>query len=237
MDLDRPPNMRIGIVEDEDEFREVLGSALAREDRMIRLLRNGQEALEVLKKESFDILITDLMMPGMDGIEVLEEVKRLHPESIVIIITGYASLDTAIQAIRGGAYDYIRKPFKLEELEIAIQHASEKISLIRDNRFLLEKLRETVNELNHLQETWDKHLANILGICWTMSKDEKNSEMQWILNQINPMPPDYGLDKREGEHGRMDHLEKLVQFKKEGLIDQDEFLLLKGMLLKKLKAR
>jgi CheY-like chemotaxis protein len=230
-------DMRIWIAEDDDEFRVILGDALTREDRVIKLFKNGQEVSEAIKKESFDILLTDLMMPEMDGIQTLNEVKKICPESIVIIITGYASLDTAIQAIRGGAYDYLRKPFKLEELEVVIKNACEKISLIRDNRRLLQQLKEAVDELNHMKKVWDGHLANILDFCWTISDVKRNSEMQLILNQIDPTPPDYALSKKEAQSKKLDSLEKLIQFKKEGFIDQDEFLLLKKILLQRLNGR
>ena len=230
-------HMRIWIAEDDDEFRAILGDALTREDRIIQLFKNGQEVLEAIQKESFDVLLTDLMMPGVDGIQTLNEVKRIHPESIVIIITGYASLDTAIQAIRGGAYDYIRKPFKLEELEVVIKNACEKISLMKENLYLLQQLKETVDELNHMREIWDEHLSHILNFCWTISDDKKNSEMQFILNQINPTPPDGDLRKKEIQGNKLDSLEKLIQFKKEGFIDQDEFLLLKKILLQRSNGR
>lgn len=232
-----PRMMRIWIAEDDDEFRVILENALAREERTVRSFKNGHEVLEALEKEVFDILLTDLMMPGMDGIQILKEVKRVHPESVVIIITGYAPLDTAIQAIRGGAYDYICKPFKLEELEIIIKNAFEKISLMRENMRLLQKLKETVDELNHSRGTWDEHFANILGLCWMVSNDQKNSEMQLILNQINPMPPDYDLNRSEVREKKLDGLEKLIQYKKEGFIDQTEFSLLKKIWLHRLNGR
>ncbi|MEI9475288.1 MAG: response regulator, partial [Deltaproteobacteria bacterium] len=133
------PDLRIWIAEDDDEFREVLGNSLAKKRRDIRLFKDGREILEAIPGSNFDILIADLVMPGADGIQTLNEVKRLHPDRIVIIMTGYASIDSAIQAIRGGAYDYIRKPFKLEELEIVIKNASEKIALIRENKYLLQR--------------------------------------------------------------------------------------------------
>ncbi len=104
-------SLRIWIAEDEDELREALGKSLSREGREILLFADGKELLQHLKRDSaFDIIIADLLMPEVDGLQVLQESKECNPEGIVIIMTGYASLDTAIQAIRGGDYDYIRKP-------------------------------------------------------------------------------------------------------------------------------
>ena len=114
--------------------------------------KNGQEAIRDFKNQPYDLVIADLMLPGADGLQVLKEVKARYPECEVIIITGYASLDTAIQAIRGGAYDYIRKPFKLEELEVAVKNASEKIPLIRENRHLLQQLKDTMGEMDGLHQ-------------------------------------------------------------------------------------
>ncbi len=234
---ERDDQIRIWIAEDDDEFRVILGDALIKQDRMIRLFKNGQEVLEAIQQDSFDILLTDLMMPGMDGIQTLNEVKKVHPESIVIIITGYASLDTAIQAIRGGAYDYIRKPFRLEELEVVIKNACERVSLMKENLHLLKQLKATVDELNRLKEILDGHLSNILDFCVMISDEQRNSEMQLILNQINPGLPDED-PKRKGAPGlKIDHLEKLIQFKKEGFIDQDEFILLKKVLLQKIHGQ
>ncbi len=226
------PDLRIWIAEDDDEFREVLGNSLAKKRRDIRLFKDGREILEAIPGSNFDILIADLVMPGADGIQTLNEVKRLHPDRIVIIMTGYASIDSTIQAIRGGAYDYIRKPFKLEELEIVIKNASEKIALIRENKSLLQRLKETVEEMNHLKEIWEEHLSNMVGLYSMVSPDQKISEMELILSQLNPGPPDQDIPRREFPDNALPVLEKLIQFRKEGLIDEGEFITFKKMLLK-----
>jgi FixJ family two-component response regulator len=226
------PDLRIWIAEDDDEFREILGSSLAQERREIRLFKDGLEILEAIPGGDFDILIVDLVMPGADGIQTLNEVKRLYPDRIVIIMTGYASIDSTIRAIRGGAYDYIRKPFKLEELEIVIKNASEKIVLTRENKYLLQRLKETVDEMNHLKEIWEEHLSNMVGLYSMVSPDQKISEMELILSQLNPVPPDQDIPRREFPDNALPVLEKLIQFRREGLIDEDEFLTFKKMLLK-----
>ena len=235
MENDPKSNIRIWIAEDDAELREILGASLAYGQREIRLFEDGQAILEAARSSSFDILITDLIMPGVDGLQLLNEVKRVHPESIVIIMTGYASLDSAIQAIRGGAYDYIRKPFKLEELEIAITNVCEKIFLMRENKFLLQRLKETMEELNRLKENWDEQLVNILDIGWMISDTDKKTEMEIFLKQINPMPPDYDSRKKELQKKGLKDIDRLVELRKEGFIDEDEFLLLKKILLKKLR--
>ncbi len=224
--------LRIWIAEDDDEFREILGGSLAQEGRAIRLFKDGREVLEAVPEGDFDILIADLRMPGADGIQTLNEVKRLHPDRIVIIMTGYASIDSTIQAIRGGAYDYIRKPFKFEELEIVIKNASERIALVRENHHLHEKLKETVEEMNHMKQVWEESLSNMVEFYSKAGPDRRISEMELILSQLNPVPPDQDVPSRGFPDGALRVFEKLVQFKKEGLLDESEFLAFKKMLLK-----
>jgi YesN/AraC family two-component response regulator len=175
-------------------------------------------------------VITDLKMSGADGLQVLEEAKRYHPESIVIIMTGYASLDTAIRAIRGGAYDYIRKPFKIDELKIVVHNACEKIFLLRENQRLLEKLQETMIEMKNLRQSWDENLAQLFGPPLP-SPEASLSEVDVTLKQI---PPDYDLRKKDVREKAVYDLEKLIRLRREGSIDENEFFLFKKMLLKKL---
>jgi CheY-like chemotaxis protein len=229
----RPPHsydsIQILIAEDDDSLREILRNVLQNSQRIIQLSKNGQEAIQALKKSPFDVVITDLMMSGADGLQVLEEAKKCHPESIVIIMTGYASLDTAIRAIRGGAYDYIRKPFKIDELEIIVHNACEKIFLVRENQRLLQRLQETMAEMKKLRQSWDENLTHIFDIP-PLSPERTLSDMDVALKQI---PPDYDLRQKDSREKALQELEKLIRLKREGSLDEKEFLLLKKMLLKK----
>jgi len=139
--------IRILIAEDERPFRVLLSEELQEENRLIKTAADGLEALELLKEEDFDLLITDLKMPQMGGIELLKEAKRLRPDLLVIVITGYASLETAILALKEGAYDYIRKPFSLEELKVSVNNACTRILLERENKRLLEDLKKVYQRL------------------------------------------------------------------------------------------
>jgi YesN/AraC family two-component response regulator len=163
-------------------------------------------------------------------------VKRLYPESMVIIMTGYASLDTAIQAIRQGAYDYISKPFGLDELEIVVRNACEKISLMRENRRLLQELKKTMDKMRSLRSNGEQHWMDVLNLCSLMTQDTNIPNMELILNQMNPIPPDYISRKADSPTKTLDILEKLVQFKKNGFIDDNEFRFLKEKLLKRLEG-
>jgi CheY-like chemotaxis protein len=230
----RPPHsydsIRILIAEDDDSLREILRNVLQNPQRVIQLSKDGEEAIQALKKSLFDVVITDLMMSGADGLQVLEEAKKCHPESVVIIMTGYASLDTAIRAIRGGAYDYIRKPFKIEELDIVVRNACEKIFLLRENKRLLQRLQETMAEMKNLRKTWDENMTNMFATP-LMPLDQSLSEMDVILKQI---PPDYDLKKKDSREKAIQDLEKLIRLKREGSIDEQEFFLFKKRLVNKL---
>jgi len=236
---DLPPHgaIQILLAEDDDELREILLECLRRADRVIHPCNNGQEAIEILARSSFDLIVTDLMMPGADGIQILNEAKRLYPDVVVIIMTGYASLDSAIQAIRGGAYDYIRKPFKLDELEVIIQNGCDKVSLIRENRDLHQMLKKTKEELRRLKDSWEENLSQVLNTCWMMFGDKWNREVELALRQVNPLAPDFDTKKREAEEKALESLQRLADLKKERSITEEEFSTFKKILLKKLTER
>lgn len=114
---------RMLVVDDEEVVLLSVRKALKRDDYYIVTVGSADEALERLGSDSFEILITDLMMPGMDGLQLLERVKTLYPGICVIMVTGYATMSTAMKAIRQGAFDFIAKPFTREELRSAVARA------------------------------------------------------------------------------------------------------------------
>ena len=114
---------RILVVDDEDIVRTSCSRTLSPEGYEIRLARNGVEGLKMASEERFDLVLTDLKMPDMDGIEVLRIIKEKWPETAVIIVTGYQTVDTAVKAIKLGAYDYIEKPFTPDALISAVAEA------------------------------------------------------------------------------------------------------------------
>ena len=224
---------RIWIAEDDDDFRETLGKSLTRDTREICLFPNGGELVKVLERDpSFDIIIADLLMPGVDGLQVLEKAKKCHPEGVVIIMTGYASLDTAIQAIRGGAYDYIRKPFKLDEIEIIVKNACEKIALVRENRHLLQRLKETMEELKKTRKSPDRlpiARESVSPLDW----DHTLSEMDLLLKQM--VPSDYDFKDREHREKTYQEVKRLIDARREGFLNEAEFLTMKYLLLQSIK--
>ena len=114
---------RILVVDDEEIVRTSCSRTLAPAGFDVRLARNGVEGMNMLKEEAFDLVLTDLKMPDMDGIEVLRKIKESWPAVEVIIITGYQTVDTAVKAIKLGAFDYIEKPFTPDALITAVSKA------------------------------------------------------------------------------------------------------------------
>jgi len=129
---------KILIAEDERGMRDLLAIVLKKEGHDVTLCENGKVAIESIKKDIFDLIITDLKMPGIDGLSVLKTSKELSPDTIVIMITAFGTTETAIDAMKAGAYDYITKPFKVDELKLIIRNALEKKTL-REQNILLKR--------------------------------------------------------------------------------------------------
>jgi len=132
---------RILVVDDEDIIRESLSFVLKKEGYYVQEAENGRAAYNKLLEETFDLVITDLEMPEMKGIELLEEIKKLNIQTSVVIITAFGSLDTAISALRNGASDYLLKPVEFDELLIKIRRLFEVRNLILENRLLKKEIQ------------------------------------------------------------------------------------------------
>ncbi len=115
---------------------------LRRNDFEVTLAVDGREGCDLLKEQEFDIVITDLKMPGISGLQVLSTAKLLHPDTEVVVVTAFATTETAIAAMKQGAYDYLTKPYKVDEIVVTVQRALEKRALVRENVTLREELRE-----------------------------------------------------------------------------------------------
>jgi len=113
----------IHVIDDEPIIHEVLRELLTSEGYTVELSSNGEEALKKQPDFEFDLILLDLLMPGMNGITVLKKLKEIDPNAVIIIITAYASVESAIEAMKIGAFDYIQKPFKHDELLLTIQRA------------------------------------------------------------------------------------------------------------------
>jgi two-component system response regulator PilR (NtrC family) len=131
---------KILIVDDEQGMRELLSMMLRREGYDVVTAANGEAALASIQAEIFDLIITDIKMPKLDGISLLRSVKELSPDTIVIVITAFGTAETAVDAMKLGAYDYITKPFKNEEIKLVVQKALEKQVLRKENILLRREI-------------------------------------------------------------------------------------------------
>ena len=134
---------RILVVEDDPILRRFIGDVLHRKGCDVTSAENGVIALDEVKKKSFHLIISDLKMDGMDGIELLSRVKKMVPSTEVVIITAYGSVSSAVEAMKKGAFDYITKPVELDELDIVIDRVFEHQKLIDENRYLKEELKKS----------------------------------------------------------------------------------------------
>jgi two-component system response regulator PilR (NtrC family) len=131
------------IVDDEKGQREILTTILLKEGYRIVDVPGGREALERLSLEEFDLILTDLKMQGMSGLELLENVLGLNPQQCIVIMTAHGTIDSAVEAMKKGAFDYLEKPLDREDLLLTLQRAFERIMLLRENRVLHKKLEES----------------------------------------------------------------------------------------------
>jgi len=136
------PNPRILVVDDEMIVCESCKRILEEEGYEVEVALSGKEAFDKMRENPFDIVITDLKMPGMDGMEVLTTFRKEYPDAIVIMITGFSTVETAVEAMKLGAFDYIPKPFTPDEVSIVVNKAIEKKSLLLENIYLRQELQE-----------------------------------------------------------------------------------------------
>jgi DNA-binding NtrC family response regulator len=132
---------RILVVDDEEIVRESLGGWLEKDGYFVATAPDGAEALRRLEAEAWSILIVDLKMPGVDGMQVLEQAKKRSPDMAVVMMTAYATVDTAVSAMKLGAYDYLVKPFDPEELSLMMQKIVAQQALLRENAVLRQALK------------------------------------------------------------------------------------------------
>ena len=158
----RMKKAQILIVDDEKIALRNLEHIMKKEGYDVVTTQSGSQAIKMIEQSAeneFDVVLTDLKMPGMDGMEVLAQTKRLFPDTEVIMVTGYATMDSAIEAVKAGAYHYVSKPFELDEVRRVVNKAMEKRLLKLENRRLREKL-DGINGVNIITE--DTEMRKIL---------------------------------------------------------------------------
>jgi two-component system response regulator PilR (NtrC family) len=143
------PKARVLVVDDEKSMRDLLSITLEKEGYDVLTAAGGEPAIETLHRETVDVVITDLRMPKVDGMQVLRAAKEISPDTAVIVITAVASTETAVEAMKLGAYDYITKPFKLDEVNLIVRNALERKRL-RDENLYLRRQLETQHRFENI---------------------------------------------------------------------------------------
>ena len=134
---------RILVADDNQKLCEILNNVLSERGYNVEIANDGKTAVEKAHQEYFDIVLTDLRMPKLDGIEVLKNIKEISPTTTVIIVTAYGTVENAVEAMRIGAFDYVLKPFSAEEIDIKIKRAIETQRLTQNNEVLRETVQNT----------------------------------------------------------------------------------------------
>jgi len=159
------------IVDDEESVRDSLNNWFTEDGFYVRCAENGKRALSILENEDFDIILADLKMPGMDGLELLKRIKALDKDSIIIVMTAFATVDTAVKALKDGAYDYVTKPFDPDDLSHLIRNASKQILLKEENENLKKKVftLENVEDIIGDSEVMKKVLKEVESVSQSNS--------------------------------------------------------------------
>jgi DNA-binding NtrC family response regulator len=159
------------IVDDEESVRDSLYNWFIEDGFRVECAENAKRALTILESDQFDIILADIKMPGMDGLEMLRRIKSIKSDSIVIVMTAFATVDTAVKALKDGAYDYVTKPFDPDDLTHLIRNATKQISLVEENETLKQKVTslENVEDLIGKSEAMKSVLRQIESVAQTSS--------------------------------------------------------------------
>lgn len=231
-ELEKRPSLKTLIVDDDKRLLPVLKSLLTTEGHVVTTAMDGLEAIEVCKGTPLDLVICDLMLPGASGIEVLKACRHSQPSTLVVLITGFASLETAVQAIREGAYDYITKPFKMEEMKIVVRNAGEQIRLIRENKRLLKELQDAYEQIRIVKMIMGADRGGDKDLMVMPSGASRNDPL--IAGSL--LPDSYMEDGFPGKHMLLSDLERIASLREKGFLTDEEFELCKSKLLKNLKT-
>jgi len=132
--------LKILVIDDEKSIRNTLKDILGFEGFQVELAENGRDGIDLVLTSDFDIILCDIKMPELDGLEVLEQIRKIKPESTVVMISGHGTIDTAVEAIKKGAFDFIEKPLDLNRLLITLRNASDKTALVKETQILKQKV-------------------------------------------------------------------------------------------------
>jgi DNA-binding response OmpR family regulator len=142
-----PESAHVLVVDDEGAIRYSISKTLQRVGYQVSAAASGEEALDMLTAQNFDVVLTDIRMPGLTGVELLAKIKERAPDSIVILMTGYASLGTAVESLRLGAHDYLIKPSSSQDIRQSVARGLERAHNLQRRRMLLDSIQNNIKEL------------------------------------------------------------------------------------------
>jgi len=183
---------RILIVDDVEANRKALQATLKYEKHDVDTAQSGVEALEMFQKNKYDVVLCDIKMPQMDGIEVLEKMQTINNEVPVIMITGHGTIDTAVEALKKGAYDFLEKPPEMNRLLVSVRNACERKNLIKETKSLKKKISKNYeiigqsNEIKSILEMVDKVAATDARILIT---GENGTGKELVARQLHDKSP------------------------------------------------
>ncbi|MGD9211388.1 MAG: sigma-54 dependent transcriptional regulator [Desulfobacteraceae bacterium] len=183
--------MEILFVDDDPKILDLVKAYLFRQGLEVTTHHDGLKAIETVKKKNFDIVFSDLMMPSIDGLTLLKAIKQVSPETEVIIVTGYASIESAIEALKLGGYDYLQKPINFERLRILIDRIAEKKRLQKENILIKQRLKERfsydkiVGKSPKMQELYNIIDRISMGSPTVLIQGESGTGKELVANVIH----------------------------------------------------
>jgi DNA-binding NtrC family response regulator len=221
--------VRVLVADDDEIFLEILAETVEDAGAAVELAPDGLAALEQLSVGDFDILISDLNMPRMDGLTLLRQVRTLYPHILSILITGFGSLESAIQALRLGAYDYIQKPFMVEQVAVTIRNAVDRVKSYKERANLILEV-----------ENLRRKVCSLEGKGYSESKvyDSSGNVISGpLLANLSAFRPDAFLETPQGNPNRaITALEALKGLKRDGIISDSELRRLKQLIINRIES-
>ncbi len=230
LDLELDTLVKIIVVDDDDLCRGLIRDSIEMNDVEIFVASDGLEALKIIEDKNADVLITDLNMPRMDGLSLINHARQINANIVSIIITGFGSLESAIEAIQQGAYDYVQKPFSVERITVVARNAVEKTRILKERAKLLRELETAYQNLKYL-ETQSHAMEDSDHANFSNPAPEDG---YYVLSQ--PALPLFCYDSPSQSSSQMlTQLERLNELKREGVIADNEFAALKQLIIRQLR--
>jgi DNA-binding response OmpR family regulator len=222
--VEEPPP-RLVIVDDDRYIVSLLDDLFRQEGMDVHSFTSSREAQSHIAAEAPDIVITDIKMPEVSGLELLREIKERHPETLVIMITGYSTLQTTLESVTLGAFDYITKPFVLGEVKLVVQRAAEQMRLRRENQRLADRLAEMEHEFNQMRENFETLTREFDALGEALRTRAVPGEMQPRLMPQSPVEAlkPYAAAARTAKSRYSEMLVVLEQLRASGVLSDADF--------------